>query len=143
VDCGLRIEGGYFRGRDITRKRSFRVLFKQACGPGRLKRDLFHEASAVQEFDSLVFRAGANDGYSWDAVKDTEQFTRDEFNRRLQLDMGHSAPRGLFVHLYLNGLYWGLYNLCERPNEDFSASYFGGEPEEWKAVFFRVRIVDR
>jgi hypothetical protein len=41
---------------------------------------------------------------------------------------------GRFVHLYLNGLYWGLYNLVERPNDAFQASYFGGEKEDWYVV---------
>lgn len=133
VNCGLRIQGGYFRQAGATHKHSFRVLFKEAYGTGRLRHNLFPALNAVQEFDTLVLRAGANDGYSWGAAKDTEQFTRDEFGRQLQLDMGHPAPHGRFVHLYLNGLYWGLYNLVERPNEDFSASYFGGQPEDWDA----------
>lgn len=134
VNCGLRIQGGYFRGRSVTQKHSFRLLFKAEYGDGKLRRELFAERGAAREFDTLVLRAGANDGYSWDAAKDTEQFTRDEFGRRLQLAMGHPAPHGRFVHLYLNGLYWGLYNLTERPNEDFSATHFGGQSEEWDSI---------
>ena len=133
VNCGLRIQGGYFRNPGVTHKHSLRVLFKSEYGPGKLRHHLFEEPDAAQEFDTLVLRAGANDGYSWADAKDTEQFIRDEFGRRLQLDTGHPAPHGRFVHLYLNGIYWGLYNLVERPNEDFSASYFGGQPEEWDA----------
>ncbi len=134
VDCGLRIQGGYFRQRDVTQKHSLRLLFKNIYGPGRLRQDLFGEPDAAREFDTLVLRAGANDGYAWGDARDTEQFTRDEFGRRAMLAMGQPSARGLFVHLYLNGLYWGLYNLTERPAEDFSATYLGGEPEEWDAV---------
>ncbi|MEM7385279.1 MAG: lamin tail domain-containing protein, partial [Verrucomicrobiota bacterium] len=134
IDCGLRIQGGYFRGASATQKHSFRVLFKEIYGAGSLNHDIFQEPGAVQSFETMVFRAGANDGYSWNAAKDTEQFTRDEFGRRLLLDMGQPSPRGTFVHLYLNGIYWGLHNLTERPNEDFSSAYMGGEPEEWDAV---------
>lgn len=134
VDCGLRIQGGYFRARSVTQKHSFRLLFKAEYGAGKLRHDIFPERNAAKEFDTLVLRAGANDGYSWNEAKDTEQFTRDEFGRRLQLAMGHPAPHGVFVHLYLNGLYWGMYNLTERPNEDFSAAYFGGLPEEWDSI---------
>jgi hypothetical protein len=28
--------------------------------------------------------------------------------RETQADLGHAAVRGRFVHLYLNGLYWGI-----------------------------------
>lgn len=36
--------------------------------------------------------------------------------------------------MYINGLYWGLYNPCERPDAAFSASYYGGQKEEWDAL---------
>jgi len=38
------------------------------------------------------------------------------------------------VHLYLNGIYWGLYNLTERPDESFAAAYFGGTKDEYDVV---------
>ena len=134
VDCGLRVQGGYFRQRSVTQKHSLRLLFKGEYGSGQLHQDLFGEFGAAQDFDTLVLRAGANDGYAWDAARDTEQFLRDEFGRRCLLAMGQPSPRGRFVHVYLNGLYWGVYNLTERPAEDFSAAYLGGEPEEWDAI---------
>ncbi len=134
VGAGLRIQGGYFRNRNVTQKHSLRVVFKDEYGSGRLREDLFGTFGAAREFDTLVLRAGANDGYAWDAAKDTEQFLRDEFGRRLFREMGQVSGHGRFVHVYLNGLYWGMYNLCERPNEDFSATYFGGVPEEWDSV---------
>lgn len=134
IDCGLRIQGGYFRQRNVTQKHSLRLLFKNEYGPGRLRADLFHTFGAAREFDTLVLRAGANDGYAWSDAKDTEQFIRDEFGRRSLLAMGQASPHGRFVHVYLNGLYWGLYNLVERPAEDFSATYFGGAPENWDAI---------
>jgi hypothetical protein len=132
--AGIRIQGGYFRSRNATHKHSLRLLFKDEYGPGRLRTDLFGVFGAVRDFDTLVLRAGANDGYAWDAARDTEQFLRDEFGRRIHLGMGQVSPHGRFVHVYLNGLYWGIYNLTERPAEDFSVSYFGGKPEDWDAI---------
>ncbi len=134
VDCGLRIQGGYFRQRSVTHKHSLRLLFKNEYGPGRLNQDLFHVFGAAREFDTLVLRAGANDGYAWDAARDTEQFLRDQFGRDLLRALGQVSGHGRFVHVYLNGLYWGVFNLTERPAEDFSATYFGGLPEDWDAI---------
>lgn len=37
----------------------------------------------------------------------------------------------MFVHLYVNGLYWGLYNPSERPSAPFVAAHLGGEPEDY------------
>ncbi len=130
-NAGLRIQGGYFRDPNVTQKHSLRVLFKSQYGTGKLRHKLFPDDDAVEEFDGFVLRAGANDGYAWNEAKDTEQFTRVQFGGDLHRAMGHPTPHGKFVHLYFNGVYWGLYNLVERPNEDFSASYFGGDPLEW------------
>ena len=134
VDCGARIQGGYFRQASATGKHSFRLLFKSEYGVERLRHDIFNEPGATEEFDTFVFRAGGNDGYAWGGAGSTVQFTRDEFGRRLALDAGHVSPRGKFVHMYVNGLYWGLYNFTERPNEDFSSSYLGGDSDNWDSV---------
>ena len=37
------------------------------------------------------------------------------------------------MHLYINGIYWGLYNPVERPDASFAASYYGGDKDEWDA----------
>ena len=47
--------------------------------------------------------------------------------------MSRPSARGRFVHLYLNGLYWGVYNLAERPDEHFAAEHFGGKAKDYDA----------
>ena len=130
ADCGVRIQGGYFRQPSACAKHSFRLLFKGLYGPTKLRYPLFGE-DAAKEFDTIVLRAGANDGYTWSGNESNAQYTRDQFMRELQLDAGNAASHGRFVHLYVNGLYWGLYNPCERPDASFSASYYGGQKENW------------
>ena len=133
VNSGIRIQGGYFRT-PSSKKHSFRLVFKDEYGPARLEFPLFDDPGAVESFDTIVLRAGANDGYTWGAAKYTEQFIRDEFGRSLQLAIGQPSPHGNFVHLYVNGMYWGLYNPVERPDDAFSASYFGGDKDDWDAI---------
>lgn len=133
VNCGIRIQGGWFRSHSATRKHSFRLLFKSEYGPTKLEFPLFGDG-AVDRFDTITLRAGANDGYSWDAAYLTEQYTRDEFGRILQQGTGQAGSHGMFVHLYLNGIYWGLYNPVERPDHSFSASYYGGDKDDWDAI---------
>ena len=78
----------------------------------------------VQEFDALVLRAGNNNSWldSNGEGRRRADYIRDEWMRQSMLAMGYPSARGIFVHLYLNGLYWGLYNLCERPSTSPSAS---------------------
>ena len=47
--------------------------------------------------------------------------------------MGHSASRSRPVHLHLNGLYWGIYDLCERPDAGFAARTWGGRSVDYDA----------
>src|SRR5262245_64968206 len=48
--------------------------------------------------------------------------------------MGMIASHGRFVHLYLNGQYWGVYDPVERPDAAFSATYRGGDKDTWDAI---------
>ncbi|MDP2898335.1 MAG: lamin tail domain-containing protein [bacterium] len=133
VNCGIRIQGGWFRSHSATKKHSFRLLFKSEYGATKLTFPLFGDG-AVDRFDTITLRAGANDGYTWDAAYLTEQYTRDEFGRSLQRGTGQAGAHGMFVHLYINGIYWGLYNPAERPDHSFSASYYGGDKDDWDAI---------
>jgi hypothetical protein len=130
VDCGVRMYGGAFRTNwGLTRKKTFRLLFKGIYGPTKLRYPLFGE-DAADEFDTIILRGGANDAWNGWGDADT-QYIVDEFMRRTQLALGYPSGHGTFVHLYVNGLYWGLYNPVERPQSSFAANYFGGTKEEW------------
>jgi hypothetical protein len=133
IDAGVRIQGAWFRQPDQNQKHSLRLLFKTDYGPSKLNFPFFTDSSAVGSFDTLTLRANANDGYSWAGRTDV-QFIRDEFGRRSQLAVGQPSCHGRFVHLFINGLYWGLYNPTERPAAPFAASYFGGKKEDWDIV---------
>jgi hypothetical protein len=58
-------------------------------------------------------------------------YLNDEWARASQIAISGIGSHGVFVHLYINGLYWGLYNLVERPDANFAASYLGGDPDRW------------
>ncbi len=142
VNAGLRLQGGVpFRGFDLTRKKSFRLLFKADYGPAKLEFPVFEERDATTSFDTLMLRAGANDGWNnWGRAG--TQYIVDEFMRRTQLAVGQPSAHGTFVHLYLNGLYWGLYNLTEKPDTAFAATYCGGDKEEWDALNAGTPLTD-
>ena len=128
VNCGVRIYGGVGRR---EQKKTFRLLFKRQYGPTKLRYPLFGE-DAADEFDTIILRANFNDAYVWGGG--ASQYVRDEYIRRLQVDLGGRAGIGNFVHLYVNGLYWGLYNPVERPDQSFSATYFGGDKDDWDGI---------
>ncbi|KAA3609340.1 MAG: T9SS C-terminal target domain-containing protein [Calditrichaeota bacterium] len=140
INAGIRIHGGTSRNPENSPKHSFRLYFRGSYGAKKLNYPLFDKPEAAHKFDQLILRAGYNN--SWlhpNGVWDMDQrkrgiYSRDQWMRDTQRLMGHISPHGFHVHLFLNGLYWGIYNLVERPNADFAASYFGGQPENYDAL---------
>jgi hypothetical protein len=138
IDAALRIHGGASRGRE---KQSLRLLFKGEFGPPNLVYPFFGP-QAAQEFNTLVLRMEFNDGFL-DQLQ--AQYARDEFARRTQLAMGWPSAHGRYVHVYINGIYWGVYNAAERPDAAFAASYYGGERQQWDIIrsgFGPVEVMD-
>ncbi len=139
VDAGIRIVGGAGRNAEHP-KHSFRIIFRRRYGPGKLRYPMFAGQpfgdSAAASFDKLVLRGGFNNTFPhwYDEQALRSQYVRDQWARDLQFEMGHMSTRGRYVHLYLNGMYWGLYNVGERPDEDFGASYFGGTEDDWDII---------
>ena len=136
IDAGVRIQGNIVRA-DHNPKRSFRVIFRSDYGDAKLDYPLFGE-SAVDRFDKIDLRAIYNDSWMQElhpvVTADTGQFVRDRFMQEMHRDMGYLAPRSKFVHLYVNGLYWGMYQATERPDADFAAEHLGGDKDDYDVV---------
>ena len=52
----------------------------------------------------------------------------------MQNALGGLGPHGRHVHLYVSGIYWGLYNLHERPDHHFAAEYRGGDKADYDVI---------
>lgn len=132
ADAGIVYAGGRY---SVYAKRSFNVRFKGIYGPTHLEFDLFG-GDAAQEFDRIVLRSGSHDTAFWtqESTGSRGIYIRNRWASDRQLEMGHVAPHGRFVHLYWNGTYWGQYHLLERPDAAFMASYFGGDKEDYDAL---------
>ena len=126
VDAGMRMHGG-FGGRVVENfpKQSFRLHFRGEYGPTKLEFPLFDDPTAVQRFDALVLRGGRND---------RGLLLKDQFSREAQLDLGSVAAHGNFVHLYINSIYWGLFNIAERIDAEFASEYFGGTENDYDVL---------
>ena len=137
IDCGVRMQGGS-SARPGEGKHAFRLLFKAEYGATKLRYQLFPD-SPVDRFDTIVLRCFSTDSWHfkdggsryrrWDS-----QFIRDLWMKDSQLAMGHLSGHNIYVHLYVNGLYWGVYNPAERPDDSFNAEHQGGEKEEWDVM---------
>jgi hypothetical protein len=140
VNAGLRVHGSQYGRTASVAKHSLRILFKNEYGPTLLEYPLF-EDSDVDHFDNLVLRAIWN--YSWFGDSTAAgglgtshaDYLRDLFARDTVRDLERLNPRGRPVHVYINGLYWGLYILSERPDDGFAAVHLGADKEDYDVLF--------
>ena len=129
VDAGIEPFGGAVTN---FAKRNFRLNFRSEYGTSKLEFPLFEGfddgTPATTSFDTLDFRAGSQDraqrGFG----------LSNRFVDETLLAAGHVATHGRFVHLYLNGEYWGQYHLREHIDDNFAASYFGGDNEDFESI---------
>jgi len=133
INCGIRPQGNQNRRPHNTQKHSLRLRFKNDYGPTKLNYPLFKD-SPVDTFESITLRGGTNDSWHVWGGRQRASYTRDAWGHKASRDVGVPAPYGNFVHLYLNGLYWGLYNPIERPDAPFYSFHVGGgTKEDWEA----------
>ncbi|MEX2140974.1 MAG: lamin tail domain-containing protein [Pirellulales bacterium] len=136
LNAAVEIQGGTSDQRWKDDKLSMQLKFKSAYGPAELDYDFFG-GDAVDRFDTLVLDSVLN--YSWlhhqdGSQRENAKYIQDQFVADLQLATGGAAPHGRFVHLYLNGLYWGMYYVHERPDENFAAAYLGGDDTHYDII---------
>jgi hypothetical protein len=140
IDCGLEMQGQTSPDDSTTGgskwkslKLGLRLFFQGEFGPTKLNYKVF-EDSPVERFDTLLLAGGHNNYWNYnnnDTQRTRSLYVRDQYVANLQNMMGGRSHHGRFVHLYLNGLYWGLYFIHERPDANFMASYYGGEKEDY------------
>ena len=137
IDAGLRVHGGLSRQHWHARKHSFRLGFSRDWGPPRLRFGLFDD-TRVTSFDELTLRASSTDGWAvedaipWTRKKAT--YLRDVWMKDTQQALGWPCGHSRYVHLFLNGLYWGQYNLAERTEAVWLSENYGGSPEDYDII---------
>ncbi len=142
IDAKVEIQGHSSAVRWRSDKLSFEVKFKQPYDTGLDSDTLFGNsvadgAGAATKFDSLVLDAQYN--YTFAVNNTTTQgpyatYIHDQVVADLSNLAGGEAPHGRWVHLYINGMYWGLYDVHEKPTDSFAEEYYGGNKDDYLVV---------
>ncbi|HUF62975.1 MAG TPA: lamin tail domain-containing protein [Verrucomicrobiales bacterium] len=134
--CGIRLHGNASREPRKSPKHSFKLNFRNVYGVSRLDYALF-PGSPSREYDDIILRADFNSSWlHWDGGVQRPKGTRmrDAFCKETFRDMGRAAGHHLYVHLFINGIYWGLYDATEQENNGFAANTFGGSKDDYDVV---------
>jgi autotransporter-associated beta strand protein len=137
--------GARFNPGNATLKPSFNMYFRSEFGERPLEYPFFPE-STVTRFQDVRVRAGKNDI--------SNPFIRDELLRRIFIGTGQKGSVGVFNTVYINGVFKGYYNLCERLREGFMQEHHdsseawdvqqvnefsAGDPIHWNKMIAYVR----
>jgi len=135
INCGIELHGGQSRVPEKSPKHSFRLAFKNEYGPTRLKYPLFG-SDVTSNFNNLILRSGYNNTWIHWSGEERERATcgRDPWSKDTQREMGHLTSHFSMAHLFINGIYWGIYFPSERLDENYGATYLGGNPEDYDVL---------
>ena len=139
VDAGVKRVGGHSVN---FPKNTMRLYFRAEYGYSKLKYPVFegtrYGEGAAESFDQLDLRGGSHDSVFYlgaGAQRPSDAlYLRNRWHHDALFEMGQLSLHGRFVHVYINGTYWGHYHLLERPTRTFIASYLGGEKEAYESV---------
>jgi hypothetical protein len=151
--CKVQVHGNASRDNVRTPKHSLGLAFNSDYGPAKLRHDWF--GGGVTVHDKIVLRScGFVDGWAGRYADDglytsTETgetfrglryrpentcYLRDVWVKESFRAMGWDASRSEYVHLYLNGLYWGLYQPSEHVDASFYSLLHGGPEGAWDVL---------
>jgi hypothetical protein len=131
VNTGVRIRGGWSRHSENP-KHAFRIFMRNDYGKKSLQYPLFGP-NAAQDFDKFDLRCAQN--YAWSFYNNTMMtYAQDEYCRNMQILMGYPCTHSSYCHLFLNGMYWGLFEFEERPEAHFASSYIGGNSDNFDVI---------
>ncbi len=146
INCAIAMQGGAGSGGGTSLQRwkilklSMRPRFKTLLddgtptgGPSGLDYRVFSD-SAVTHYDTFVLDSLLANTWNHSGQHNTPNYLEDQFTSDLHNAMGGQSPRGLFAHVYINGLYWGMYNVHDRPDHSWAAEVYGGDKEEYDVV---------
>lgn len=116
-DCGINIYGSQSA---TFPQKSLGVKFKQDYGVSKIEYDLF-PGFRVKTFDSFVLRNSGND-FQYTHIRDAmmQMLVKD-----LDIDYQEYRPAATFI----NGQYWGIYNIREKISEHYVEHRYGVDPD--------------
>ncbi|MBE6149937.1 MAG: hypothetical protein E7170_04375 [Firmicutes bacterium] len=118
IPCGFKLFGGSTRG---LSKKSFALKFRKQYGESELHYQVFDNRD-FSTFNTLVLRSGSQDS--------ERALFRDVLMTSLVDGMINVDVQSYkTVILYINGQYWGVYNIREKIDDEFISNHYNVSEE--------------
>jgi hypothetical protein len=115
--AGIKVSGQWSRA---NAQKSVAIYARKNYGKGTFKYKFFNDREN-DSFESMTLRNSGND---W-----TSTMMRDGLFSEIARDMDMEREAYQPTVVYLNGAYWGILNMRERPNENYFSGNFGVDEE--------------
>jgi hypothetical protein len=139
IDAGMKISGKNSRKHP---QKSLAIFVRPEYGTAEIDYKIFPD-QPITKFSKFLLRATGNN-----QITEKATLIRDGLCQTImgQLDLETLAYRPAVV--FINGVYWGIQNIREKPNEDYIASHQGVDPErvdildDYHAVFVNANVIN-
>ena len=128
--CGLRTHGGSSRR---YAQKGMKVYAREEYGDKRFRARIFEDTD-VDAFKRLVLKPFV---CAWTHAG-VQNMVTEQIARNLRLDVPAIRP----AVLYLNGEYWGIYFIQEKPDEHFLKDHYGGNEDYYNVMSNWVNLLD-
>ena len=112
--ASFRVTGATSR---VYAQKAISLFARSALGPGSFEFNPFPNREGYTEYKAITLRAGGTESYK-------TRF-KDAMLTRLALGTGLFYQESVTCVVYINGQFWGQYNLRERINKDSLAAFEG------------------
>lgn len=120
-NVGIRTKGAASRA---WAQKSFNIFTRMDYGKGEVEYDLFDGKATkeknnkvIDKFNGFTIRNGGNDNMAG--------FFRDSVNQSLVADRDMATQATSECILFIDGEFWGIYQLMEKYNTDYFKSHYG------------------
>ena len=131
INAGISI-GGMRRN---MKQKSFRIFARNKYGTAEINYKIFDD-KPINKFKSIILRNGGLPDF-------TSTIFRDGMMQSLligQMDIDYQAYKPSVV--FLNGEFWGIYNIREKLNEDYLASNHGVNPDNVDLLECNAHVIE-
>ena len=124
VNAGVKINGGWSRAQNM---RSLRLTMRRSYGADVLDYPVFGDGG-LDSFEEILLRNGGQDWAGCNGARcATRAHLRDPVMHQLAAGLGIDVLAYRPAVTYINGEYWGIYNIRERQSRRYVKNHYGFE----------------
>ena len=136
ADIGIRTHGN---SSCTFPQKSFKLYSRKEYGTKKFEYDFFHgtakntEGESIVSFNHIILRNGGNDNI----LK-----IRDRLNQEMAAGRSFGTQEMTESIVFIDGEYWGLYNITEKLNESYVAAHYGVKKDSVILIKDSLNFID-